>query len=536
MHKLLRFSCLLAFVGLLFAHPAAASHMQGGDLTYASLGNNQYRVTLHVYRDCSGITLSPFTLECRSGGCNTVANITAPFVQVGPSVIGRQYCATLTGTCNATVTNTEAFTYTATVTLPPAARWTLSTAQNARPSTTNITAPGDLYFEATLSNLIAVPGTTGQPIVNSSPVASVQPAFFVPVHHLSTLSNNAFDADGDSLVYSLETPLQACNVPVTFAAYPSASTTVISTSPACFYQPLSIATYSATLPIFVDTDTVGTCPAKAGANPRFTFDARTGSISLQPGRFLNTPSSSGDDKYVAAIKISEYRRINGSYVLIGTTRRELYFMVYDCGTNLLPVVSPLLAVQSGTRTTTQALGQAIPVTAGEPVSVLVNATDRNAGQALTFTLDYNATANATLQNLGNGQARLTFTPPLNTPAGLYRVAVTAEDDACPIKGMNTQLITFRVSASAPLAARPKAAQNIAAYPNPFTDEVQFQLGTPGVQVLTISDYLGRAVATVRSQPDSSVRWQPAAELPAGLYLARSADGSQAVRLLRNATR
>jgi hypothetical protein len=299
-------------------------------------------------------------------------------------------------------------------------------------------------------------------------------------------------------------------------------------------MPLPISTYSAALPIFVDTDTVGTCPTKTSINPRFSFNARTGTIALQPGRYLNTTSANGDNKYAASIKISEYRRINGSYVLIGTTRRELYFMVYDCGTNLMPVVSPQVTVQTSTGTTVQALNQAIPAVAGASVSVIINATDRNAGQALTLTLDYNAVPGTTLQSLGNGQARLTFAPPANAAPGLYRVAVTAEDNACPIKGMDTQLVTFNVSASSPLATRAKTAQAIAAYPNPFTDEVQFQLSAPGVQILTISDYLGRAVATVRSQPDGAVRWQPAANLPAGLYLARSADGSQSVRLLRSA--
>jgi hypothetical protein len=410
----------------------------------------------------------------------------------------------------------------------------LSTIQSARPSTTNIASPGDLYFEATLSNLIPVAGTTGQVIANTSAVASVQPAFFVPVHHLSTLSNNAFDADGDSLVYSLETPMAGCNAPVAFASYPQSTARAISNNPTCMYQPWNTASYSAALPLFVDTDTAGTCPSLTGITPRFRFDARTGGISLQPGRFLNTTSANGDDKYAASIKISEYRRLNGSYVLIGTTRRELYFMVYACGTNVLPVVSPLVTVQTGTGSAVQALSQAIPAVAGVPVSVLVNATDRNAGQALALTLDYNAMPGTSLQNLGNGQARLTFTPAANTAPGLYRVAVTAEDNACPIKGMDTQLITFRVAAGSPLAARAKADQDIAAYPNPFTDEVRFKLGAPGIQALTISDNLGRTVATVRSQPDGSVRWQPAATLPAGLYLARSADGRQAVRLLRNA--
>ena len=40
-----------------FGYQAQASHVQGGDLTYTSLGSNQYRVVLKLYRDCSGAAL-----------------------------------------------------------------------------------------------------------------------------------------------------------------------------------------------------------------------------------------------------------------------------------------------------------------------------------------------------------------------------------------------------------------------------------------------------------------------------------------------
>jgi hypothetical protein len=169
---------------------------------------------------------------------------------------------------------------------------------------------------------------------------------------------------------------------------------------------------------------------------------------------------------------------------------------------------------------------------GEPVSVVVTASDANANQVLSLNLDYNATPGTTIQNLGGGQARVTFTPPLSLPTGLYRVAVTAADDACPIKGFDMQVLTFRVVSSTLLATRSRVALAIDAFPNPFTNQVQFKLATAGVQPLTICDQLGRTVATINSQPDGTVRWQPAATLPAGLYLARTTDGSQTVRLLR----
>ena len=535
MLQILRFSLLVAAVGLLLAGPAAASHLQGGDLTYAALGNHRYRVTAHVYRDCSVIALSGLILQCRTSGCNAPVAVSAPMVQVGGATTGRQYCATLSGICTATgPANSEAYTFTADVTLPPAARWTLSTVQTARPGTANLVGAGNLYLEATLSNLVAGAGTAGVAIANNSPVASALPVSYVPAFRLSTLSNNAFDVDGDSLAYTLETPLEDCGTSAAYAAYPGSPVVVLSTTPACVAQLATSATYSAALPMYVAFDTAGTCPIKTGT-PRFAFDARTGTIQLQPARYVPSASAlgTGDNKYAAVVKITEYRRFSGRMLEVGSVRRELYFMVYDGGPNLLPRLAAAVTVQLGTRVTVQPLGQEIPVVLGEPVAVLLTATDPNPAQVPTFTLNYNAMPGTALQNLGGGQARVTFTPPLTLLPGLYRVAVTAEDNTCPIKGLETQLLTFRVMA-APLAARARTGLALAAYPNPFTNEVQFRLATPGLQTLTICDNLGRPVATVRSQPDGTVRWLPGTTTPAGLYLARTADGRQTVRLLRTA--
>jgi len=70
------FALLLLVAGL--SPLAQATHIQGGTLTYTSLGNNQYRVVLKHFRDCSGVSapVSP-TLECHTGtACNLQPNLT----------------------------------------------------------------------------------------------------------------------------------------------------------------------------------------------------------------------------------------------------------------------------------------------------------------------------------------------------------------------------------------------------------------------------------------------------------------------------
>ena len=537
MQVLLRFSTLfLLMLCLGFGYQAQASHVQGGDLTYTSLGGNQYRVVLHLYRDCSGATLPTSMSLLVKNGCNGTTQGTYPMNPVPNSVItGTQYCATATGVCDITgPDNFERNTYaTGTITITPG-QWLLSTELCCRPSTVNLVGQGNFRYEAALNNQIMA-GGTAQTIVNSSPLSPSNPAFFVPWKQASLLSNIAFDADGDSLVYSLDQPLDGCTVPSAYQSY-SATTAPIQLGAGCYLLPNSTlpAVFSATHPVIVRDDTTGTCPTRTlVSNPNgFAFDATTGTLLVEPGRYIaNAPSADGLNKYVVVVKITEYRKINGNDVVVGTTRRDLFLTVYDCGTNQMPTLTRTVGVQTGTTQVQQPLATAIPVLAGEPISVNLTATDRNPGQALALSLMHNNVPGVTLQSTGSGAARLNFTPPLSLANGLYRIPVTVEDNACPLKGNETQLVTFRVHRT--LATRAATTTTIAAYPTPFTSEVQFTLAKTGVQQLGVYDQLGRFVTQLSSQADGSVRWQPGTEVPAGLYFARSADGSQLIRLLRS---
>ncbi len=527
------FSLLLLLAGL--APAVRASHIQGGTLTYTALGNNQYRVVLKHYRDCSGIAApTNAMLECRNGStCNSPSGPTATMALRGAPTYGNQYCATLSGICTATgPANYEANSYEATVTLPPAATWTLSVTDCCRPSIANSTG-SNFRFETVLHNQITM-GTTTQTIANTSAVASNLPVFFIPWKQLSILGNSAFDADGDSLVYSLVSPLESCGMVSTYKPYPgySAGGSPAPIGTACVVtNPWKPAAYSATLPIDVTADTTGACPVRTTSNPHFQFDPATGGIAVEPARYdAVSASAAGNNKYVVVVQIQELRRLGGQYVEVGVTRRELFLTVYDCGTNVPPTFARTATVRYGTGVRTQALNQVIPVLAGEPISIDLVATDRNAGQAVSLGLGYNATPGAALQATGLGTARLTFTPPQNLPSGIYRVAITAEDNNCPLKAHETQTLVFRVTAV--LATRTgRQVADVAAWPSPFADAVQFQLPTAGTKTLTVADALGRPVATLQTDATGKGCWQPAPGLAPGLYLARTADGSAAVRLL-----
>ncbi len=50
-----KFYFVLIF-SLLSAFSSWASHIIGGEIYYDSLGNNQYKITIEIYRDCNSAT------------------------------------------------------------------------------------------------------------------------------------------------------------------------------------------------------------------------------------------------------------------------------------------------------------------------------------------------------------------------------------------------------------------------------------------------------------------------------------------------
>ena len=56
MTRFLLFPLLTLFLCLGFSFESKASHIIGGEIYYDSLGNNQYKVTIEIYRDCNSAT------------------------------------------------------------------------------------------------------------------------------------------------------------------------------------------------------------------------------------------------------------------------------------------------------------------------------------------------------------------------------------------------------------------------------------------------------------------------------------------------
>ena len=120
------------------------------------------------------------------GGTTVTSTLTA----VGTPQVGTPYCGATQAltNCGSTTTNFPLYqfqSFTNTIDLVPAAEWTVSVDDAARPSTANLTTQGSFRFEAKLySLLVPAAGGPGVAIRNNSPQYSANdlPVPFVPVN------------------------------------------------------------------------------------------------------------------------------------------------------------------------------------------------------------------------------------------------------------------------------------------------------------------------------------------------------------------
>ncbi|MBK7968083.1 MAG: PKD domain-containing protein [Bacteroidetes bacterium] len=375
MSKQLQKFLLITFTAILLMmqfREARASHAMGADLTYECLGGNTYRIRVSFYRDCIGIPApNNVFVNIRSVTCGQNLGITCdPIPGTGQEVT--PLCPSAISSCNGGIfTGIQEWVYEGVVTLPmQCTDWVFSynlCCRNA--AITTITNPGTstFYIYASLNNTISP--------CNTSPTFSNKPVPFACVGQQYCFNHGAFDADGDSLVYSLITP------------YQNATTTV---------------DY---IPPFNATDPLTSAPA-------VTFNPATGDICMTPQNLEVT---------VMAVLVSEYR--NG--VLIGTVERDIQITVLSCN-NTLPTLSGI----NGTNNFD------ITVCAGEQLCFDILSTDPDPGQNVFINWDGSIPAGTFTSN---GATRPTgtfcWTPTqADISSNPYCFTVRVNDDACPMIG------------------------------------------------------------------------------------------------------
>lgn len=382
--KVVSLFSLFLFTGL---NTAKASHGMGADLSFSCIGGNQYELSLQLYRDCSGISApTSVTINIASASCGQ--NISATLSTVVSSEASPLCPAQLgNSTCNGgTLQGVEVYTYTGTVTLPAQCNdWILSyRLGNRNGSITNITAPGSawMYVETQLNNLDVT--------CNNSPQFTTPPVPYICNGVPFSYNHGVVDAEGDSLAFSLITPLDNAASPVNFVA------------PFTGTQPMST----------------------TGA---FGFDPLTGQMTFTPNGIQNG---------VIAVEVREYR--NG--VLISRSIRDMQIVVINCTNNVL-TVNPISGLTGASQN-----GNILSTCEGNTVQFTISATDPDLGDLLTITetVTANLPGATVVLNQNSNPASLDVTWPV--PAGAlssYSFTSTFTDNACPIPGF--QIVGYTIT-------------------------------------------------------------------------------------------
>ncbi|MDJ0364116.1 gliding motility-associated C-terminal domain-containing protein [Hymenobacter sp. H14-R3] len=414
-----RLVLLLIVLALGAAQPAWASHLLGGEMSYQYLDANgpasapfRYQITVTSYYNPNGqvglndasVTSVNLSIFNRTTGARLTTVSVPRQTPVGAVVQPRLPSGC---TVQGPTQPFRLFKYVYTASLPATIDGYYAvctqTARNtglenvSNPATTN---GGNLPM--TLYVSMASPL-----IYNRSPVFSDTAVAIICTTDTTVLLNNAFDADGDRLIYSFGTPYGALSNASSFPPLPN----LVPYNPG----------YSAARPL-------GT-----GAGNFALINANTGTA-----RYGTTRKG----LYIIAVDVSEYRTINGREVLIGTTRRDLQLVASDCPPTVAPVLPP---VATTPRAYTMEEGQvlSIPIRAtqadGHPLTMTLNSVllDGPAGFNATFNgsagtvVPGNPTGTAT----ATGSGTVTGTFVYNSACGEaranpYDVALTVRDNGC----------------------------------------------------------------------------------------------------------
>lgn len=247
--------------------PTQATHLMGGEITARQLSGADYEVKLTTYRDTFGIPMAQ-TINFELKG--VAGNLIATYPQSQDTSSGGLLAGYPYGV--------EVYTFTDTITLPGIGTYHVSFVNCCRNGAIqNLANPlsESMYLETQISYF----GTVAN---NSTPVFLVEPVIFLPVRTAWAYNPLPYDADGDSLVWSIDTSLTGFGQQV--GGY--------------------------------------TTPPDSSLSP-FTINPNTGTISwiaTQVGNFN------------ASVLVEEYR--NGGK--IGEIRRDMQFIVVNPGNNRMP--------------------------------------------------------------------------------------------------------------------------------------------------------------------------------------------------------
>jgi hypothetical protein len=326
---------LALFLILLFPFKGQATHIVGGELTYRTLGNHQYEITLTVYRDClHGVP--PFDFPASIGifdTANQLVNIPYHWTGYWPQgttnffndslINNNMYGMLVMPNDSETVPNVinapcvipplnicyRVCHYIDTVTLPyiPGGYQLVYMICCRNNTIQNIVNPG-----GTGTTFMTIIPDSTIVTVNSNPVFQNLPPTFICTGIPFSFDHSATDADGDSLVYRLCAPVNCGMCTVNSQPQPPYAPPYL---PITWQTPYSLANLLGGVPLAINPNT---------------------------GLLTCTPNTVG--QFVYGVCVAEYR--NGSF--IDSVRRDYQVNIVNCQMMVVSsIISPAVVCGGG---------------------------------------------------------------------------------------------------------------------------------------------------------------------------------------------
>ncbi len=374
-----------------------ASHVAGADITYECIGNDQYVITLNVFRDCFGTTLGATESVDFSSTCGGNFSVTLPEISI---LEVSQLCplALPSSDCGAGgFPGMEQHVYQDTVTISPACdTWTMSWSlccRNAQIDNLDTPDSFDLYVESTLNSQSAT--------CNSSPYFTSQPIPYTCINQQVTYNFGVVENDGDSLAFTLVDALDAAGITIPY-----------------------------------------TPPYSAGSPT--PFGAAQNALQLDPATGLLTFTPSQLGVYVVVIQVEEY---DANDNLVGTVMRDVQIVVENC-TNDVPS-SNSGQISSLTGSATQLDDYTIELCDGNSFSFDIAVSDTNLIDTVSLASNVSQVfPGATFTtNPGNPATATISWTAIGGNSFFNSFVVYANDGACPIPGIQTYVYTVIINQS-----------------------------------------------------------------------------------------
>lgn len=398
--------------------------MMGGQLTARQLSGLDYEIKLTLFRDTTGIPIATTaSIKITDLATSTTTTITTPHS-------GAQ----------AFLNGVELYDYIDTITFPGAGEYSITREECCRnEAILNMSNPLSETFH--LKTIVTVDAASA----NSTPVFLNPPVTLAQKNSLYTYNPLPFDADGDSMVWSMDIPLGSGG----------------------------------------DTVVGYTIPQGAASNP-FTLDNLTGELSWMP-------DSNGH--WQASFLVEEFR----GGVKTGEIRRDMQIIVVDDTTNWFPMVI------NTTQWPQNATGHfSVSLQPNTPFFMNIQATQNDMDpmnlqvQGEPMLLDVNPAQFTVTSNVPGVaiEGSLAWTPTsAQGRKAPYFVTVNAFEYHNNYVFTNSRTIMLKVASAVGISETENNISQTQLYPNPASKDmyVSFNLKTASTLSMEIYDLSGRLV-------------------------------------------